>query len=85
MVGRPHLLFRANHYCEIYATALFEAENPDAKYTTKSAIYQTAIASINASGCKVDIVELQADLAAQMWLKDFDGFLDLNIAANQQD
>jgi hypothetical protein len=30
-------------------------------------------------------VELEADLAAQMWLKDFHGFLDLSIAANQQD
>jgi hypothetical protein len=57
VVDRSHLLFQADHYREIYATALFEAGNLDAKYTTKSAIYQAAIASINAVGCKVDIVD----------------------------
>ncbi|KAF1914114.1 hypothetical protein BDU57DRAFT_540095 [Ampelomyces quisqualis] len=128
----PHLHFRANHYREIYAAALFAAGNPDAKYTTKSAIYQAAIASINAGGCKYDIVdkllqeigfrgqkyglaafygspqgykadeilktklykvlepvlpsvnlvELEAHLAAQVWLQGFVGLLELETEAN---
>jgi aminoglycoside phosphotransferase (APT) family kinase protein len=42
----PYMAWNYHHYREIYAAALVEAGNiEDAKYTTKSALYQAAIAT----------------------------------------
>ncbi|KAF2820695.1 hypothetical protein CC86DRAFT_248687, partial [Ophiobolus disseminans] len=42
----PHMAWKTPHYREVYAAALMEADNPDAIYTTKSAIYRAAITAI---------------------------------------
>lgn len=46
------MLYNSEHYRQIYAAALFEAnpDNPDIKYTTKSAIYQAAVGVIYDDG-----------------------------------
>lgn len=51
------LSWRANHYRSVYAAALVEAGNPDAKYTTKSHIYQAAFAALYEGGDKATFVE----------------------------
>lgn len=53
VMGRsPIMLYNSEHYRQIYAAALFEAnpDNPDIKYTTKSAIYQAAVGVIYDDG-----------------------------------
>ncbi|KAH7086251.1 kinase-like domain-containing protein, partial [Paraphoma chrysanthemicola] len=46
----PYMGWKTHHYREIYAAALVEAGNPDAIYTTKSAIYRSAFTAI----CDID-------------------------------
>lgn len=41
----------------MYAAAMVEAGNPDAKYTTKSHIYQAVFAALYEGGDPVDIVD----------------------------
>ena len=50
IVKRPHMIFSFDHYREVYAAAMVEAGNPDAIFTTKSAIYQAAFAAIYEGG-----------------------------------
>jgi hypothetical protein len=50
------LSWRANHYRNTYAAALVEAGNPDAKYTTKSHIYQAAFAALYEGTDALDFV-----------------------------
>lgn len=51
------LIFRGNYYRDAYAAAMVEAGNPDAKYTTKSAIYQAVFAALYEGGCIFNITE----------------------------
>ncbi|KAF3002484.1 hypothetical protein E8E13_005730 [Curvularia kusanoi] len=53
----PHMGWNEQHYREIYAAAMVEAGNPDAKYTSKSAIYQACIAAIYEGGDHEDLIE----------------------------
>jgi hypothetical protein len=57
LLRRPHMSFQLDHYREVYAAAMVHAGNPDAKYTTKSAIYLAALAAIYEGGSINDIVE----------------------------
>jgi serine/threonine protein kinase len=51
------MAWRTEHYRQIYASAMVEAGNPDAKYTAKSAIYQSLLCALYEGGEVVDIVE----------------------------
>jgi aminoglycoside phosphotransferase (APT) family kinase protein len=42
----PHMGWRTHQYREIYAAALVEAGNPDAIFTTKSALYRAALSAV---------------------------------------
>ncbi|KAF2128151.1 hypothetical protein P153DRAFT_343352 [Dothidotthia symphoricarpi CBS 119687] len=53
----PHMAWNTHHYRELYAAALVEAGNPDAKYTIKSAIYQAALMAIYEGGDVYDFVK----------------------------
>jgi hypothetical protein len=55
----PHMGWKTHHYREIYAAALVEAGNPDAIYTTKSAIYRAAFMAICDldGGDKFDLID----------------------------
>ncbi|KZM20233.1 uncharacterized protein EKO05_0003684 [Ascochyta rabiei] len=46
----PFLCWRAPHYRSVYAAALAEAGNPDAKYTSKSHLYQAGFAALYEGG-----------------------------------
>lgn len=47
-----------DHYREVYAAAMVEAGNLiDAKYTLKSALYQSAIAAVTEGGDAHDLIE----------------------------
>lgn len=46
----PHMAWNEHYYREIYAAAMVEAGNPDAKYTLKSAIYQACMAALDCDG-----------------------------------
>jgi aminoglycoside phosphotransferase (APT) family kinase protein len=50
VTGRPRLICRAQQYRDIYAAAMVEAGNLDARYTSKSAIYQAAFAALYEGG-----------------------------------
>lgn len=52
-----HLVFRTEDYRQIYAAAMVEAGNPDAIYTTKSGIYQAALASVYGGGHEYDFCD----------------------------
>jgi|TARA_R110002003_G_scaffold228_5_gene16614 hypothetical protein len=54
LTRRPHMSESLPHYREVYAAAMFEAGNPAVKFTTKSAIYQAAFASIYEGGSIYD-------------------------------
>ncbi|KAG9205469.1 hypothetical protein G6514_008111 [Epicoccum nigrum] len=43
----PHMAWNEHYYREIYAAAMVEAGNPNAKYTLKSAIYQACMAALD--------------------------------------
>ena len=47
----PNMGWNEQYYREIYAAAMVEAGNPDAKYTSKSAIYQACIAALYKGQC----------------------------------
>jgi hypothetical protein len=49
--------WRTAHYRELYAAAMVEAGNPDAKFTSKSAIYQALLGAVYEGGETTDIVE----------------------------
>ncbi|KAJ4309668.1 hypothetical protein N0V94_008818 [Neodidymelliopsis sp. IMI 364377] len=53
----PHMAWNQHYYRQIYAAAMVEAGAPDAKYTLKSAIYQSAIASIYEGGDIDDLID----------------------------
>lgn len=54
----PHMAWNTHYYREIYAAALVEAGNPDAKFTTNSAMYQAAVSAVTCDGwgCPDDFV-----------------------------
>lgn len=58
-----HLYFRMEHYRQVYAAAMAEAGNPDSLYTTKSGLYQAALAAIfsGTGGNKYDLIERLLD------------------------
>jgi aminoglycoside phosphotransferase (APT) family kinase protein len=47
----PNMGWNEQYYREIYAAAMVEAGNPDAKYTSKSAMYQACIAALYKGQC----------------------------------
>ncbi|KAF9692086.1 hypothetical protein EKO04_009949 [Ascochyta lentis] len=50
IVNTPFLCWRAGYYRSVYAAALVEAGNPDARFTTKSHMYQAAFAALYEGG-----------------------------------
>jgi aminoglycoside phosphotransferase (APT) family kinase protein len=57
ILNTPHMAWNFQHYREIYAAAMVEAGNPDAKYTLNSALYQSAFAAITEGGDRYDLVK----------------------------
>jgi hypothetical protein len=53
----PHMAWNYEHYREIYAAAMVEAGNSDAKYTLNSGLYQSCYAAITEGGDRYDLVE----------------------------
>lgn len=50
IIRRPHMMFSYDHYREIYGAAMVKAGNPDAVFTTKSAIYLAAFGTMYGGG-----------------------------------
>lgn len=53
----PHMGWNEHYYRQIYAAAMVEAGNPDAKYTLKSAIYQACTSALYEGGDYKDLIE----------------------------
>jgi aminoglycoside phosphotransferase (APT) family kinase protein len=53
----PYIAWKTHYYREIYAAALVEAGNPDAKYATNSPIYQAALNTIYQVGDFYDFLD----------------------------
>ena len=53
----PHMGWNYAYYRTIYAAAMVEAGNPDAKFTLKSGLYQSCFAAITEGGDRYDLVE----------------------------
>ncbi|KAF2627648.1 hypothetical protein BU25DRAFT_297100, partial [Macroventuria anomochaeta] len=53
----PHMGWNEHYYRQIYAAAMVEVGNPDAKYTLKSAIYQACMSAIYEGGDYNDLIE----------------------------
>ncbi|KAF2864886.1 hypothetical protein BDV95DRAFT_588256 [Massariosphaeria phaeospora] len=53
----PHLAWKTETYRQFYAQALVEAGHPDAKFTTKSPIYQAALCALYLGGSAHDFTE----------------------------
>ena len=56
LLKSPFTFWKSNYYRDMYAAAMVEAGNPDAKYTTKSHIYQAVFAALYEGNDPVDIV-----------------------------
>ncbi|KAH7079935.1 hypothetical protein BKA63DRAFT_385309, partial [Paraphoma chrysanthemicola] len=61
-VRNLHMNLALPRYREIYAAAMSDAGNSDAKYTTKSALYQAVLASIYEGGSIYDLSEKLVNL-----------------------
>lgn len=53
----PHMGWNEHYYRQIYAAAMVEAGNADAKYTLKSAIYQASTSALYEGGDYRDLIE----------------------------
>jgi hypothetical protein len=53
----PHMGWNEHYYRQIYAAAMVEAGNPDAIYTSKSAMYQACTAALYTGGEYMDLIE----------------------------
>ncbi|KAJ4988133.1 hypothetical protein SVAN01_06385 [Stagonosporopsis vannaccii] len=53
----PHMGWNEHYYRQVYAAAMVEAGNPDAKYTSKSALYQACTAAIYWGGDTKDLID----------------------------
>lgn len=67
------LSWRSNHYRSVYAAALVEAGNVDARFTTKSHIYQAGFAALYEGGDRHHFVERLIQMLPDV-LMDVDDF-----------
>jgi len=74
---RPHMIFSYDHYREFYGAAIVKVGNPDAIYTTKSAIYMAAFATMYEGGGIMNFAQnvLHAIPSFRRSVVDFLGFL----------